>query len=650
MSSTPSHTTIALNWNDPATGAPVRLRRRLPVVIGRAANCDVVLPGARVSRRHAVIQQEASNIVIVDQGSTNGVIVNGKRRQRETLNSGDVLVIGNYSVEVILQPHPVGKEAAHESTGPGTLIFDEDADELVPLARILRASRETFPPPAFTARRVPMARLRRDGLEINETTYLSVGGGLGSFAWVDHLRIWGAPAQQIRVVGLEEKPYGRYRRLCQNSQIPAHERLRSDSGSTPDNIWGWPGYAVREIWSLLLRADVAPALRIAWQIFGEPTLAQTYTPKSGEVFERIDREARRIGYDTMWRLGHVKAIRQTDDGRYAVAYTVSKPDGRRRCIAVAPYVHVAVGYPGVRFLPDLQTYRDETGDFRAVVNAYEAHEHVYDTLRQEGGVVMLRGRGIVASRVLQRLYELRQAGAQIAVVHLLRSPLAEGNRFGYAQRPVEDHWEFQPFNWPKSCWGGELRFMLEQASPEERAQLLDDWGGTTTADRRDWKRIVQEGLREGWYQSRFGSVREVTQHDDGQVLTTIYGQGAVADQTMLPADFIVDCTGLQASLEANPLLHDLCSHYDLPTNPKGRLHVANDFEIPNLRNGQGRIYASGAMTLGGPHAAVDSFLGLQYAALRSVDALAGAGAPALRRLNGLRSVLQWTRWARGVAP
>ena len=649
MSSALSTSDITFEWSDPATGTPVTTRRSLPVVLGRDTTSDVVLPGQRVSRRHASIQQEGGDVVLVDAGSTNGVVVNGQRQQRARLQSGDVVVIGNYAIQITLETQPRPATRERQGTGPGTLIFDENADELVPLAQ-LRAARSDFPPPAFAARHVPIHLLAQRGLQVDEVSYLAVGGGMGSFAWTDHLRVWGAPIQQIRVVGLEEKPYGRYRRLCQNSQIPAHERLRSDSGSTPDNIWGWPGYAVREIWSLLLQANVAPALRFAWQIFAEPSLSQTYTPRSGKVFESIDREAQRIGYAAMWRLGHVKAIRQTDDGRYAVAYTVTTPEGRRRCIAVAPYVHVAVGYPGVRFLPDLQTYRDETGDFRAVVNAYEAHEHVYDTLRRRGGVVMLRGRGIVASRILQRLYELRRDQPNIAIVHLLRSPLAAGNRYGRSQREVQHHWEYQPFNWPKSCWGGEMRLMLEQATPQERARLLADWGGTTTADRRDWRRIIHEGLREGWYQIRFGSVRDVRKRDDGRIVTRIYGQGAVVDETILPADFIVDCTGLQAELEANPLLHDLCTHYDLPANPKGRLHVANDFELRELRNGAGRAYASGAMTLGGPHAAVDSFLGLQYAALRSVDALAAAGAPGLRRLNGVRSVLQWLRWARGATP
>ena len=38
-----------------------------------------------------------------------------------------------------------------------------------------------------------------------------------------------------------------------------------------------------------------------------------------------------------------------------------------------------------------------------MVSAYEQHEHVYETLKNRPGVVVIRGGGIVASRVLQRL-------------------------------------------------------------------------------------------------------------------------------------------------------------------------------------------------------------------------------------------------------
>ena len=54
------------------------------------------------------------------------------------------------------------------------------------------------------------------------------------------------------------------------------------------------------------------------------------------------------------------------------------------------------------------------------------------------------------------------------------------------------------------------------------------------------------------------------------------------------------------------------------------------------------------MTLGGPYAGVDSFLGLQYGALQIADDLAGIGfAP---RLGVGRSLRQWWRWARNRTP
>ncbi|HEY9614206.1 MAG TPA: hypothetical protein V6C93_33005, partial [Allocoleopsis sp.] len=67
----------------------------------------------------------------------------------------------------------------------------------------------------------------------------------------------------------------------------------------------------------------------------------------------------------------------------------------------------ATGYPAIKFLPDLQAYREKTQDFKSVVNAYEPHDHVYQYLEQYGGTVMIRGRGIVASRIVQRVYEAR---------------------------------------------------------------------------------------------------------------------------------------------------------------------------------------------------------------------------------------------------
>lgn len=652
---TPESQTMLLRWADPETNEAMELALTPPVSIGRAGTNDVSLTKGRVSRQHALIKQEGEQLVVVDRESTNGTFVNGQKVEQSVLRPGDTIKIGPYTLSVISQVSEYSTQAeldpaAFQTGSPdqATLAFDEE-DALRAVAAI-RSAQSDFPPSLFQAEQVSLDSLRQTGVPIDEIPYLAIGGGIGSFVWVDHLRVFGVPTDQITVIGLEDKPYGRYRRLCVNSQIPEHERLRSDSGSTPDNIWGWPGYGVREVWNDLKGGQIGNAVKVSWHLFGEPTLIQTYTPKSGQVFDSMDIEAERIGWDEMYRFGRVKAIRKTNDGRYAVAYTQTTDAGRQHRFVVANYAHVAVGYPGVRFLPDLQRYREETHDFTRVINAYEAHDEAYAYLEKNGGVVMVRGRGIVASRIIQRLYEARAKNPNIYLLLLLRSPLTDGNKYGYAKRAVENHWEFQPFNWPKACWGGELRNVLENASDPERDQLLNDWGGTTTADRTDWQQILRDGLREGWYQIKFGNVKKVELNDEGKLVTHISGRGAVAEESMLVADYIIDCTGLQASLDFNPLLKDLVEHHQLPRNPKGRLYVENDFEIRGMRNGEGRIYAAGAMTLGGPYAAVDSFLGLQYSALWSVDALAKAKAPHLRKLNGFRSLGQWMRWARGVAP
>ncbi|NUM44896.1 MAG: hypothetical protein HUU38_09330, partial [Anaerolineales bacterium] len=305
----------------------------------------------------------------------------------------------------------------------------------------------------------------------------------------------------------------------------------------------------------------------------------------------------------------------------------------------------------IQFLPDLQEYREKTSDFKTVVNAYEAHNHIYEHLRLHGGTVLVRGRGAITSRILQRLYETRKVNADISIIHLMPAPLFKGSQLGRAKRTVRHHWEYQPLNWPKAAWGGDLRFKFEQVTDDVRDQLLNDLGGTTTSDRRDWIAMIEEGVKQGWYKIRFGHVERVERDEKtGKLDTIIRGRTSLEGHTALLADFVIDSTGFVGSLESNPLLKDLVGHYHLPHNVKGRFKVTTDFELSEMQNGRGRMFASGATTLGSAFAPVDSFLGLQYAALRAVDFLAQQHAPGLRPLNALRSLAQWFRWMRGVAP
>lgn len=678
---------VTLTWSDAATGQPQRRTFALPLVIGRGSASGLVLNDTEVSRAHATLTAENGAVVVTDS-SSNGTFVNGARHERALLRDGDQLRIGGTTFVVALRvaPTPVAAGRARtEAIIPmeGETMLDRTAavpgaapppgvaappgataggqtvlppasarDEQTVLgAPVQRAAARAFPPPIFNEPYVAVAALAQTGLPVYTTVYAALGGGFGSFIFVDNLIIYGVDPSAIISLGIFPTPYQRYATLARNSQIPLHERLRSNSESTPDNIWGTPGYAAREAWQSFKTGHWGNAIHVLWQVFGEPTVAQTYTPRAGDVFRGMDREAARIGWQRMWRFGRMRAIRKTDDGRYAIAYSQSDDRNQQaHAILLANYVHLATGYPALQFLPDLQEYRERTGDFEHVVNGYEPHDYVYERLERNGGVILLRGRGIVASRLIQRVYEARKKNPNIAILHLLRSPITEGHKFRRAKRPVINHVEIQPFNWPKAAWGGEQRLLLERADEETRLSLLADWGGTTTAQRGDWVEITNAGLREGWYKIEFGDVVRVDRAPDGRVVTHVAGKGPIGGKTELVADYIVDATGLDAKVNRNPLLQDMVDHHGLQVNKLGRLVVTNDMEVPGMRNGPGRFYAAGSMTLGGPLAGADSFLGLQGAAQLSVEHLVRERAPGLRRLGPLRSLYQWTRWVRGVAP
>ncbi|QMS88418.1 FHA domain-containing protein [Nostoc edaphicum CCNP1411] len=646
---------IQLSWDDPATGERREPRLNMPIAFGREfPRLPAELRGVRVSRMllnsnevsryHALIDWEQDHLVVIDQGSVNGVYVNGQPQTRSFLANGDTLQIGPYMITVTF----AASTSAPDTSPPSTIHFNANTnhpDPSLPVVQPLTPVASNFPPLAFQAQKVSVQALHATGLPVDESDYLAIGAGLGSFVWADLLRISGVRADKIVALGLEAEPYARYKRLCLNSQIPLYERLRSNSDSCPDNIWGWPSYALREAWGDLAKGQINSAFKYLWQVFAEPTFAETYTPRAGNVFDSIDREAKRIGWNQIYRYGRVRGIRKTDDGRYCIAY--SRAPGNYAFL-VSRYLHLATGYPAIQFLPDLQAYREKYQDFKSVVNAYEAHDHVYQQLEQHGGTVLIRGRGIVASRIVQRIYEARKRNRNIAVLHLMRSPKPQGNKFQNTQRLVKNHYEFQPFNWPKACWGGELRAMLEKATPDERKRLLADWGGTTTADRQDWQQITAQGLSEGWYQITFGEVLDVERDAQNRTITRIREQSF--GEMKLLADFIVDATGLDAKVDANPLLADLVKHYNLPVNHLGRLTVANNFELVEMRSDRGQMYAAGAITLGGPYAAVDSFLGLQYAALVAVDGLSAAHAPGVHRLNTISSFRQWLKWVLNQSP
>jgi hypothetical protein len=68
------------------------------VVLGRSKEADVRVPDQNVSRRHAELRLEDGGYSIVDLGSTNGTIVNGKRVDRARLEEGDRITLGSTEI------------------------------------------------------------------------------------------------------------------------------------------------------------------------------------------------------------------------------------------------------------------------------------------------------------------------------------------------------------------------------------------------------------------------------------------------------------------------------------------------------------------------------------------------------------------------
>ena len=62
-----------------------------PVVIGRAAECDISVPADEMSRRHALLRPTSDGLSVEDLGSSNGTYINNKRVQQGFLTPNDEL-------------------------------------------------------------------------------------------------------------------------------------------------------------------------------------------------------------------------------------------------------------------------------------------------------------------------------------------------------------------------------------------------------------------------------------------------------------------------------------------------------------------------------------------------------------------------------
>ena len=68
--------------------------------IGRLENKEIILDDVTVSRNHGYISVDDEEIIIVEEGSTNGIFINGELKSESNLQSGFRIQIGKFNLIV----------------------------------------------------------------------------------------------------------------------------------------------------------------------------------------------------------------------------------------------------------------------------------------------------------------------------------------------------------------------------------------------------------------------------------------------------------------------------------------------------------------------------------------------------------------------
>jgi hypothetical protein len=90
------------NKREPKFNPPIALGSNLKVMQERITEklpC-LVIADNRISSYHALIEVENNQVVITDQNSTNGTVINGIRQQKTVLRDGDIVKVGGVEITI----------------------------------------------------------------------------------------------------------------------------------------------------------------------------------------------------------------------------------------------------------------------------------------------------------------------------------------------------------------------------------------------------------------------------------------------------------------------------------------------------------------------------------------------------------------------
>jgi pSer/pThr/pTyr-binding forkhead associated (FHA) protein len=112
-------------------GRAIALRQRL--VVGRAADCDIVVDDAQIAPHHATVETIDETICLRDMGSGAGALVNGLRLKTAVLHAGDQLAFGRDHFLIEAPGMPLRGEVAASASANEAFAVDDETDHAAPV-------------------------------------------------------------------------------------------------------------------------------------------------------------------------------------------------------------------------------------------------------------------------------------------------------------------------------------------------------------------------------------------------------------------------------------------------------------------------------------------------------------------------------------
>ena len=177
------------------------------LVLGRAADCGIVVDDEKSSRHHARFVVEVGVVEIEDLGSRNGTLLNGAKVERRMVRDGDVITIGRValtyraaaapaSAPAVAPSRPASPPPAAKAPAAAADILEFADDEVVAVRAPAPASvGGTAPAPAASPAR---AAANRTGGILQFSTQSKNRGPLGD----DVSQLGGLPKLGVVLLGI----------------------------------------------------------------------------------------------------------------------------------------------------------------------------------------------------------------------------------------------------------------------------------------------------------------------------------------------------------------------------------------------------------------------------------------------------------------